>query len=288
MNLVCIDGEFVPAAEAKISVWDHGYLYGDGLFETMRAYQGNVFAVKEHLARLRRGAEMLQLKISQTDEKLNSLLHETIERNGLSEAYIRLTYSRGPGPIGIDPALCPRGTLVIMAKALELPEKLYRQGTSLGICPIRRNHSSALPPAMKSLNFLNNIIAKIWAKEHGHAEALLLTQEGWIAETTVSNIFFIINEEVFTPSLDVGILPGITKAYVSKAITQLNLSLQEGFYSLNELFEAEEIFLTNSGNEIVPVTTLDGKVVGTGLPGRLTQVIHDRFKDIVLTSLKLN
>lgn len=280
-----MNGEFVPGAEAKISVWDHGFLYGDGVFETMRAYGGQIFALQDHLTRLRQGAALISLMISEQDTELARLLDETIKRNNLSEAYIRLTYSRGPGPIGIDPALCPKGTLVIMAKPLAVEEKIYLEGISLGICPVKRNHPDALPPAIKSMNFLNNILAKIWAKENGYAETVMLSQEGWVSETTVSNIFFVRNGRVFTPSLDVGILPGITRKYIIMAIGAVGLSVEEGVYSALQLAGAEEIFLTNSGSEVIPVVSLDGKPVGTGLPGLITNQIHAGFRQVVRKQL---
>ena len=281
MNWVCINGEFVPSEEAKISVWDHGFLYGDGLFETMRAYSGKVFALAEHLVRLRQGAEILRINIKQTDEELNYLLAETIERNHLADAYIRMTYTRGPGAIGIDPALCPETTLVIMAKEVEASGKIFREGITLGICPVRRNHPGALPPAVKSLNFLNNILAKIWAKENGYADALLLSHEGWITETTVSNIFFIKQGVVFTPACQVGLLAGVTRQYVIKGVERLSLPCCEGVFSPEDLFAAEEIFLTNSGSEIIPVVSLSGKKIGSSLPGEFTGKIKDSFSQIV-------
>ncbi len=281
MNLVCIDGDFVGAEAAQISVWDHGFLYGDALFETMRAYGGRVFALEEHLRRLRQGAEILHLPIPHSDAELGALLHETVKRNDLADAYLRLTYSRGPGPIGIDPALCSHGTLVIMAKAPAPAEKIYNEGISLGICPVRRNHPLALPPAVKSSNFLNNILSKIWAKEAGYSDALMLSQEGWVSETTVSNIFFVRDSRVFTPAAEVGILQGVTRKYVIEVVKALRLPLLEGCFSPDELFDATEIFLTNSGNEVIPVTLLDGKPVGNGLPGEVTKQIHTAFRQVL-------
>lgn len=281
MNVVCIDGDFVGAEAAKISVWDHGFLYGDAVFETMRAYGGRVFALEEHLKRLRQGAEILRLQIPQSDAELGALLHETVKRNDLADAYLRLTCSRGPGPIGIDPALCSRSTLVIMAKPPAAAEKLYSEGVSLGICPVRRNHPLALPPAVKSANFLNNILAKIWAKEAGYTEALLLSQEGWVSETTVSNIFFVRGNHVFTPAAEVGILQGVTRKYVAEVIKALQLPLTEGRFKPDELFKASEIFLTNSGSEVIPVTALDGRTVGKGVPGELTKQIHSALRQAI-------
>ncbi|HEX3015109.1 MAG TPA: aminotransferase class IV [Desulfobacteria bacterium] len=274
MNWVCIDGCFVPSDEAKISVFDHGFLYGDGLFETMRAYKGKIFALAEHLQRLRQGAAVLRLKIPFTDTELAKLLADTISRNNLPEAYIRLSFSRGSGPIGVDPALCLNGTLVIMAKAPADSTLVYEEGINLGICPVRRNHSLALPPAIKSMNFLNNILAKIWAKESGYAEALMLSAEGWVTETTVSNIFFIKAGQVFTPGERAGILAGVTKKYVIRVLSEMKIPCTEGLYSESELKKADEIFLTNSGSEVIPVVTLDGAQIGNGKPGELTGRIH--------------
>jgi len=287
MNWVCIDGEFVPGEEARISVWDHGFLYGDGIFETMRAYSGKVLGLEEHLARLRQGAELLRLEVREKDTELVRLLNETIKRNDLADAYIRLTYSRGSGPIGLDPALCPKATMVIMAKPPAGDDKVYREGIGLGISPVRRNHPEALTPAVKSVNFLNNILAKIWAKENNYAEALLLSQDGWVSETTVSNIFFVRGGKVFTPALGVGILPGVTRRFVLEVIRTMGLNLEEGFYSTADLAGAEEIFLTNSGSELIPVSSLDGKPVGSGKPGRLTQEIHAAFKKFIDISKKI-
>lgn len=277
MAWICINGEFVPDNEAKIPVWDHGYLYGDGLFETMRAYEGKVFALEDHLARLREGAKILRLSINYNDKEISSLLQETIKRNNMPEAYIRLTISRGDGPIGLDPALCPQTRLVIMAK---MPQSTAgrQRGISLGVCPVKRNHIDALTPLIKSMNFLNNIFAKIWAKDNGFDEALMLNQEGFVTETTVSNIFFVKDQKVYTPALNSGILPGVTRKYVINifAGTQ-HYSLSEGLFDLSLLQQADEIFLTNSGSEIIPVTKLNKKIVGNGVPGPITQDIHRLF-----------
>ncbi|HWI54796.1 MAG TPA: aminotransferase class IV, partial [Desulfobacteria bacterium] len=204
------------------------------------------------------------------------------------DAYIRLTYSRGPGPIGLDPALCPKGTLVIMAKPMEVPEHLYRKGMSVGICPIRRNPAEALPPEVKSQNFLNNILAKIWAKESNYSDAVLLSTEGWVAESTVSNVFFIKDDKLFTPGLKVGLLPGITREYILQTVRRAGIEYAEGYYTSEDLFSAAEVFLTNSGSEIIPVVNIDGKIIGDGKPGIWTSKIHTLFRALVKESLGID
>jgi branched-chain amino acid aminotransferase len=287
MNWVCIDGELIPSKEAKISVWDHGLLYGDGLFETMRSYDGKVFALEKHLIRLRQGAELLKLKIDYEDAELERLIAETLRANNISNAYIRLTYTRGSGPIGIDPDLCPKGCLIIMAKESNIPESLYREGIELAICPVVRNHGTALPPSIKSLNFLNNILAKLWAKEQGFAEALMLNQDGCISETTVSNIFFVKKGIIFTPSLASGILPGVTREYIIQFAQSKGYAVEQGLYQPEELFAADEIFLTNSGSEVIPVKLLNNKPIGYGTPGKITTRIHDLLRIRIKETLNL-
>ncbi len=282
MSWVCVNGEFVLDTDAKVSVWDHGYLYGDGLFETMRAYGGKIFALDAHLKRLRQGAKCLRLEINYADKQLQCLLQETIWRNDLASAYIRLTYSRGAGPIGLDPDLCPTGTLVIMAKPSQVAPVIYSEGISLGVSPIRRNHPAALSPAIKSLNFGNNILAKIWAKEHGYDDALMLNQDGWLTETTVSNLFFVKGAAVFTPALNTGILAGVTRECIINST-----KVEQGMYALSQLLDADEIFLTNSGSEVIPVCALDGRIVGNGKPGMLTKQIHSDFQQLVREKLQI-
>ncbi len=284
MNWVCIDGKIVPGNDAKISVWDHGLLYGDGLFETMRSYAGKVFAVAEHLERLRQGADRLKLRIEYDDTELEELIGRTLKANNLENAYIRLTYTRGSGPIGIDPGLCSKGCLIIMVKESNVPQSLYSEGSKLGISPVVRNHSSALSPSIKSLNFLNNILAKLWAKEQGFNEALMLNQNGFIAETTVSNIFYIKDGKIFTPSIEAGILPGVTRNMVIKAAKRIGYGVEQGLFKPEQLFVADEVFLTNSGSEVIPVTQVDGKTIGTGKPGKVTAKIHYTFRKMVKES----
>jgi len=247
----------VPEHEAVVSVFDHGFLYGDGIYETMRAYDGTVFMLDRHLERLSRSASLIQLDLPHL-QMIRGAVCETLQANGLKNAYVRVTISRGKGPAGLDPALCPRPTLVVIAEEFrQYPARLYAEGVRLVIAKTRRNLAQALDPKIKSLNFLNNILAKIEAKERNAYEAIMLNANGFIAEGTVSNIFFVRAGILRTPSVDVGVLDGITRELVISLAQKNGIPVEEGRYLPEDICSASEVFFTNTTSEIMPVAQIE-------------------------------
>ena len=276
---VYLNDRFVPQEEAVVSVFDHGFLYGDGVYETLRAYRGRVFKLADHLARLERSASRIQLHLPAGPERLTALVRETLARNLLQEAYLRITVSRGMGEIGLDPALCKTPTLVIIAKPFQpCPESFYAAGVPVIVAGTRRNLPEALPPQVKSLNFLNNILAKMEAKAAGAHEALMLNHRGDVTEGTTSNVFVVQEGRLRTPSVECGILEGISRGLVLQLASKLNIPSEEARLSIADLLRAEECFLTNTTQEVLPVTRVDGHVIGDGRPGVLTRRIHASFR----------
>lgn len=277
---IYLQGQFVPEAKAKVSVLDYGFLYGDGLFETFRAYEGKIFRLSEHLDRLGGGAERLALSLPSA-EVLENLLYETLRRNRLEEALLRLTLSRGEGAPGLNPAPCPAPMLVITARKFEgYPIDHYLNGVSAVIVQPRR-HPAVLDPAVKSTSFLSNVLAKLEAKKRGAFEGLFLNTEGVLCEGAVSNLFWIREGRLKTAAAAAGILEGITRKVVLELATKMKIETREGFFPADELFAAEEAFLTSSGLELMPLTAVDGKKIGNGRAGPLTQRLHHAFKEAV-------
>ena len=281
---VFLNDHFVRKEDAVVSVFDHGFLYGDGVYETLRSYGSRIFMRDQHLARLRRSAESIGLTIPIPNAQWPDLLHEAMRRNEVgtdqADAYIRITVSRGAGEIGLDPSLCPHPTVVIMTKALHPPPpSLSRDGVSLTVAKTRRNLPEALSPQIKSTNFLNNILAKRESIAAGTFDSLLLNWQDELTECTVSNLFFIAGDTLHTPALDCGILDGITRTIVMIIAQEEGLPVREGHYYLSHLRGANECFLTNTSMEIMPVTRVDAFAVGEGYPGPLTSRIHTRFAE---------
>jgi len=252
----------VPLKEARVSVLDHGFLYGDGIYETMRVYEGVVFMIEEHIRRLEHSAFHIGLNLPKSPDEIKVSIYETLEANGLKDAYLRLTVSRGAGPIGLDPSLCPNPTYFILAEDLKpYPRRFYDEGISAVITKTRRNLKEAINPRIKSLNFLNNILAKIEAIKARADEALMLNHMGHLAEGTVSNIFFVKRENghrsLCTPSLDCGILEGITRNIVIELARRNDMKLIEGEFTPEDLLSAEEVFLTSTIMEVMPVGKVD-------------------------------
>jgi branched-chain amino acid aminotransferase len=263
--LIYLNGQIIPSEKAVISIFDHGFLYGDGIYETMRSYNGVVFKIEEHIKRLQKSASLISLSLPFSEEILKRDIYETLHANSLLNAYIRITISRGKGDIGIDPELCKKPTIVIITKEFNgYPERLYKEGIKLIIAKTRRNHKNALNPQIKSLNFLNNILAKIEAKKEGAYEALMLNVYGKIAEGTISNVFFIKDNTIMTPSTKCGILNGITRQTVIEMIKKENLNLKQGFYTKEDIYSADEVFITNTTMEIMPVSMIDKKKYKVG------------------------
>lgn len=251
---VYLNNELVPRSEALVSVFDHGFLYGDGVYETMRVYDGVVFMVDEHLARLRRSASMTGLAVLRDNDQIKGLICGTLVANSLKNAYVRLTLSRGYGPLGLDPDLCREPTFVIITEQMiDYPTEFYRDGIKIIIARTRRNLADAINPQIKSLNFLNNILAKIEAKKEGAYEAVMLNASGHVAEGTISNVFFCSGDVLCTPSVDCGILDGITRKLVLDIAVREGLPVREGRFAPDDIYGASEVFITNTTMEVMPV-----------------------------------
>ncbi len=281
---IYLNGEFVRREDAVVSVFDHGFLYGDGVYETIRSYGPRILMRDQHLARLYRSAEAIGLDIPLSQKDWPDLLHEMMRRNGVGtaqqDAYLRITISRGPGDIGLDPHLCPNPTLVIMAKPLVPPAShLYEQGVPLIVAKTRRNLPSALSPHIKATNFLNNILAKREAIAAGTFDSLLLNWEDHVSECTVSNLFFVAQGRLKTPSLACGILDGITREIVLQLAKEHRLPVEEGRFTVDQLYRADECFLTNTSMEIMPVSSIDRHTIGSGKPGSITCRLHASFQE---------
>jgi branched-chain amino acid aminotransferase len=275
---VFLNNMIVSETDAVVSVYDHGFLYGDGVYETMRAYGGTVFMFEKHMERLGRSASFLRLKIPDQDFIRNAV-SRAVDANELTDAYIRITVSRGKGPIGLDPDLCSEPTFVVIAERFrEYPAHYYEKGTRLVLAGTRRNLKDALNPKIKSLNFLNNILAKMEAKERGGHEAVMLNAEGFLSEGTVSNIFFFSKGALCTPSLDAGILDGITREVVIRIAERNGIGIREGMFYPEELFRASEVFFTNTTSEIMPVSMVEDVHYDVG---ELTVALHKLYKQEV-------
>ncbi|HMU55917.1 MAG TPA: aminotransferase class IV [Nitrospira sp.] len=279
---IYLNDRFVDGANAVVSVFDHGLLYGDGVYETIRSYGHKIFMRDQHLARLRRSADAIGLRVPVAEDDWPALLNEAMQRNDVgnerTDAYIRITISRGVGDIGLDPALCPTPTVIVMTKPLSPPPPhQYQSGVDLIVARTRRNYPGALDPQIKSTSFLNNILAKREAIAALAFDSLLLNWESHLAECTVSNLFFVTNGRLRTPSLDCGILDGITRRIILSLAHEEGIQVEEGTYTLDQLVQADECFLTNTTMEVMPVTSLNRHPLGTGKPGPLTHRLHQIF-----------
>lgn len=284
-RIVYLNGSFVPRSEAKVSVFDRGYLYGDGVFEGIRQYSGRVFRLEQHLERLYRGARAIALEIPMAPEELRETILETIRRNGLQDAYIRVVVSRGQGDLGLDPRACRSpATVVVIADTISLyPKEVYEQGLEVITCATRRNLPAALNPQIKSLNYLNNILAKIEVVRAGAHEGLMLNQQGYIAEATGDNIFVWLRGTLITPPSHSGILEGVTRQVAIELAAEMELPFREDLLTLYDVYSADECFLTGTAAEIVPVSRVDGRLIGDGKPGPITKRLTARFKEVTVT-----
>jgi branched-chain amino acid aminotransferase len=274
---IFIDGKYYDERNAKISVFDHGLLYGDGIFEGIRAYHGCVFKLEEHIDRLFCSAKAILLQIPMTHAQIMRATVETCRKNKIRDGYIRLVVTRGAGTLGLNPNRCKRPSVIIIADKIQLyPPVVYQRGLDIITVPTTRNLHSALNPAIKSLNYLNNILAKIEANNGGCEEAVMLNAEGFVAECTGDNLFIVKNGALFTPPLSAGALYGITRQTVMELAEASGLKVSEPNLTRYDLFNADECFLTGTGAEIVPVVKIDGRVIGNGKPGKLTrQLVED-------------
>jgi branched-chain amino acid aminotransferase len=278
---VYLDGKFVPKSEAKISIFDHGLLYGDGVFEGIRAYNCLVFKLKEHLSRLSESAHTIMLELPLSRNQLTEAIVETLRRNKLRDAYIRVVVTRGEGDLGLDPRLCKKPTVFIITDKIVLyPESYYRNGLEIITVPTVRNVPEAINPALKSLNYLNNILAKIEATNSDYQEALMLNHQGYVAECTGDNIFMLKNGILLTPSAYLGALRGITRQAIMDLSLRNDIPCQERVLTRHDFFNADEVFLTGTAAEVVPVVKIDGRKIGTGKPGKLTRKLMSAFRDL--------
>lgn len=282
---VYIDGKYYDEAKAKVSVFDHGLLYGDGIFEGIRAYHGRVFKLKEHVDRLYCSAKALLLTIPMSPPEMIRAVVETCRKNRVRDGYIRLVVTRGVGTLGLNPNRCKKGSVIIIAGKIQLyPEEYYRNGLEIVTVPTTRNLHSALNPAIKSLNYLNNILAKIEANNAGVEEAIMLNAEGFVAECTGDNVFIVKEGEIMTPPLSAGALYGITRRVVMELAEEEGWRVSEPNLTRYDLFNAEECFLTGTGAEIVPVVKIDGRVIGVGKPGPVTRKLVERYHALTRVS----
>jgi branched-chain amino acid aminotransferase len=279
---VHINGELVDKEDARISVFDHGLLYGDGVFEGMRSYSGSVFRLDEHLDRLWQSAAAIQLKIPVSKEEMAAAVNETLAANRIEDGYIRLVVTRGAGTLGLDPNRCDQPQVIIITDLITLyPDEFYQDGLEIVTARTRRNHPQALDPQIKSLNYLNNILAKIEGLEAGCVEALMLNYQGEVAECTGENIFIVRDQQLLTPPLEAGILHGITRGTVMELARNDGIDVVETTISLDDLYGADECFLTGSAAEVVPVIKVDGNVIGDGTPGPITARLTGLFRQAV-------
>lgn len=282
---IYIDGKFYSERDAKISVFDHGFLYGDGVFEGIRAYHGRVFKLKEHVERLFYSAKAILLDIPMTPEEVSRAVIATCRANKLRDCYIRLLVTRGIGTLGLNPRSCKNPSVIVIAGKIQIyPPELYARGMEIVTVPTVRNLHSAVNPAVKSLNYLNNILAKIEANNAGVEEAIMLNAEGFVSECTADNIFIVKNGELFTPPLSAGALYGITRQTVIELARLSGLKASEPNLTRYDLFNADECFITGTGAEIVPIIKIDGRVIGSGKPGIITRKLENEYHTLTQTS----
>jgi branched-chain amino acid aminotransferase len=278
---VFIDGKYCDEQDAKVSVFDHGLLYGDGVFEGIRAYNGRVFKLREHIDRLFYSAKAILLDIPMAHAEIMKATVDTCRENNLRDGYIRLIVTRGVGTLGLNPNRCERGSVIIIADKIQLyPKEMYETGMAIVTVPTVRNLHSALNPAIKSLNYLNNILAKIEANNAGVEEAIMLNAEGYVSECTGDNLFLVKGNDLLTPPLSAGALYGITRATVMDLGRQLGMTVSEPNLTRYDVFNADECFLTGTGAELIPVTKVDGRVIGTGKAGPIARKLMEKYHEL--------
>ncbi|MBC8217905.1 MAG: branched-chain-amino-acid transaminase [Planctomycetes bacterium] len=275
---VWLDGKLVDEADAKVSVFDHGLLYGDGVFEGIRVYDGRVFELEAHLRRLYESGKVIRLDISMAKSELVGAIKQTVEANGIVDGYIRLLVTRGAGTLGLNPFLCKNSSLVIIADSIQLyPEELYETGMKIVSATTVRNHPLAIPPQVKSLNYLNNIIAKIEALDNDVPEAIMYNHEGYVAEATGDNVFIVRDAVIYTPPVEAGALEGITRNLVIMLAGQENLEVVEKNLTRCDLYICDEFFLTGTAAEVIGIVEIDGRTIGDGKPGPTTKRLREKF-----------
>jgi branched-chain amino acid aminotransferase len=278
---IYIDGKFYSEANAKVSVFDHGLLYGDGIFEGIRFYNGRVFRLQEHLQRLWDSARSICLEIPRSRREMSEAVLETIRQNDLRDGYIRLLVTRGKGNLGLNPAQCERPSVIIIVTTIVLyPQEVYQKGLTVVTCATRRTSPGALNPAVKSLNYLNNVMARIEASLAGADEGLMLNDAGNVAECTADNVFIIKHGHIFTPPITAGALRGITRAVIFEIAAELGIKITEADITRHDVFIADECFLTGTAAEVIPVIKADGRPIGNGKPGPISARMIARFREL--------
>ncbi|MFM8459807.1 MAG: branched-chain-amino-acid transaminase [Chthoniobacterales bacterium] len=282
---IYFNGKLVPKEEAAVSVFDHGLLYGDGVFEGIRFYGGRVFRLEEHIERLYKSARAIALDIAMTPDEMARAVLQTIAANGLTDGYVRLVVTRGEGSLGLSPRSCPKPTIFIIASTITLyPEEMYKNGLKLVTCATRRIAHGALSPMVKSLNYLNNIMAKIEAEQAGAGEGLMLNEQGYVAECTGDNVFVVKNGAITTPPISAGALAGVTRAVVFEMAAELGIPMAERDITRYDIYTADECFLTGTAAEIIPAVVLDSRPVNDGKPGPVTGRLIKRFRELTATT----
>lgn len=280
---VYVNGEYVLKDDAKVSVYDHGFLYGDGVFEGIRVYNGNVYRLEEHLQRLYESAQSIMLNIPHTKEELTNIIVETLQKNKYRDAYIRLVVSRGKGNLGLDPFTCGKPGVIVITEQLALfPKKLYETGLEIITVASRRNRPDVLSPKVKSLNYLNNILVKIEASLAGVSEALMLNDQGYVAEGSADNVFIVKGNTIKTPPGYLGALEGITRNAIVEIAIELGYKMVEEPFTRHDVYVADEVFLTGTAAEVIAVVKVDGRVIGNGAPGEHTNKLLDAFRKKVV------
>jgi len=275
---IWLDGKLVDEADARISVFDHGLLYGDGVFEGIRVYNSRIFELEAHIKRLYESAKVIRLDIPLSKDKLTVAVEETVEANGVIDGYVRLVVTRGVGTLGLNPFVCENAMLFIIADNIQLyPEELYEKGMKVISATTVRNHPLSIPPQVKSLNYLNNILAKIEALDNNVPEAVMYNQEGYVAEATGDNVFIIRNGVIYTPPVEAGALEGITRGIVIRLAKEENIEVVEKNLTRFDLYVCEEFFLTGTAAEVIGVVEIDGRIVGDGKPGPYTRLLRKKF-----------
>ena len=282
-QLIYLNGQFVEKDKALISVYDHGFLYGDGVFEGIRVYEGNVFKLTEHINRLYESAQSIMLHIPHSKQEMEEIIVKTIIKNKLESAYIRVVISRGPGDLGLDPRNCPAPTVIVIAEALAIYAKeLYEKGLKIASVINRRNSPDVLNPQIKSLNYLNNILVKLSSVQANADEALILNSQGYVTEGSADNIFIVKNGKIKTPPVYVGALEGITRNAIIDLARSLDYDISETPFTLHDVYIADEVFLTGTAAEVIPVVLADGRTINDGKPGKVTRQLLDEFRKVTV------
>lgn len=281
-EFIYVDGNFYSEENAKVSVFDHGYLYGDGIFEGIRFYSSRIFRFDEHMRRLYDSAKAILLDIGIGVDEFKDIVKESVSKSGYSDGYIRVVVSRGKGDLGLDPRKCPKPTIVVIPAKLKLyPQECYDNGMSIITVPTRRSPSEVLNPRIKSLNYLNNILAKMEASNLGYDEAIMLNQEGFVSECSADNIFYIRDKVIYTPASHVGALKGVTKDFVFELAAKLGYEIKEAVVTRYDIYTSEEVFMTGTACEVMPIVKVDSRVIGDGKVGSMTKSLIELFTKLV-------